>query len=708
MAEEDKEIPETHFLNGQTDDANAKLLNELKVYLRNNIIQDISQQYEDNTDLKTSNHIQQVNEEIIQNKYQSGTESDQIIENHTFVHDIVKENVNSIDKIANNSFQMRLKVLNMELNVIKTYCNKELLANENDTTNKIYNIETSISIANSYLEINSFEEVENELLKAENLCAELVRKIKKVVNKMVNKKVEVIKRDKKDDIGIPDYRSIVTVRGTREDVMTCILKAERAIENRRFDRAQSLLLKAERIFPTKNARDLLKDVWAILEQKPSPEVFEHVAKAGEKILTTNKDTGQTHEIKIHIERQREDVIEREELIMRNSDEPGINKMAEIQKEIIKNPKTTVKEDEPNGYCTSVFKYLTAFGMYFQNFGKAEDNLEIIKTNADQGDSFKINEEQLNKGVKIYSDRNKSGNNVKKNEKLNSYDFPVEAKEFNKTVTLDHIEITQVAIPDGRHNADKNCNGHVTDHSLNEEINEFNKRIKLSIKAKAKENSDKNDYFNPNPSGEMKTSKSVKSDADLKQEKEAEWFASLAVDASTNYKLGVAAYYMEQALVKQPKPQTKKLLQNVQFKIDCGYGRQILTKKDVKFEAIQLLVKIDDLIEIGDLEKAEFFLVVSWDMYRSPHTILYHKKIVKARLALFKSKNENSRNGTDAGISENLLKCDRLVESALDKYDNKKIEEAEELLTRASDLYPCVRINQLLFEIKELKIHKRKI
>ncbi|XP_026331527.1 uncharacterized protein LOC113238890 [Hyposmocoma kahamanoa] len=114
-----------------------------------------------------------------------------------------------------------------------------------------------------------------------------MRKIKMAVKKKSLNKVEVIKPE--DDIEVPDYRSIVTVKGTKEDVTNCILKAKRALENEKFDRAESLLLKAERIFPTKNARDLLKQIRAAREPKKDPNPIEIATEAVEQVDTIKEE-----------------------------------------------------------------------------------------------------------------------------------------------------------------------------------------------------------------------------------------------------------------------------------------------------------------------------------------------------------------------------------------------------------------------------------
>lgn len=177
------------------------------------------------------------------------------------------------DLIAKNLIKMRLQILAEEMTVIKTYFHKELIDVDKDTLN---NIETYLNHSNTRPDINDIKDHEKSLLDAENLSTALMKKIKKVI------KVNTTKKELKvqDNIVVPNYRSIVTVRGTKEDVSNCIIKAKAAMDNRKFDRAESLLLKAERMCPTKNARELLKLVQPAIEPKLNP--IEKATKALEQ------------------------------------------------------------------------------------------------------------------------------------------------------------------------------------------------------------------------------------------------------------------------------------------------------------------------------------------------------------------------------------------------------------------------------------------
>lgn len=210
---------------------------------------------------------------ITQNSLQGdkGTKVLEIIDNFERENDEMKKNDEEIAQntisVGHNSFQTRLKVLAMEMNVVKTYFDKQINEIDDDSSKKLHNLQTHMNIV--YADINNIKKIEKDLRIAENLSYELVKKIKEVfkknaVNKEQGKKPE-------DDIEVPDYRSIVTVRGTKEDVTNCILKAQAALENGKYDRAEKLLLKAERIMPTKNARDLLNQVQtAHLKLYPEP------------------------------------------------------------------------------------------------------------------------------------------------------------------------------------------------------------------------------------------------------------------------------------------------------------------------------------------------------------------------------------------------------------------------------------------------------
>lgn len=173
-----------------------------------------------------------------------------------YIYAFEQKNENDTILMAKYSVKMRHKILNMELTVLKTFYDNNLIKNDNETLQKIRNMEKSKGV-NMDLDINDFKEAENVLLEAENLSNELMRKIKAALKKNTTQK-EVKKPA--PNIEVPDYRSIVTVRGTEEDVINCILKADAAFNNKQYDKAERLLVKAERIFSTENARNLLKEV----------------------------------------------------------------------------------------------------------------------------------------------------------------------------------------------------------------------------------------------------------------------------------------------------------------------------------------------------------------------------------------------------------------------------------------------------------------
>lgn len=256
------------------DQVKQALTKLIKCYPNNTIIENLWQQYQD---IKTSNKpadVQYKNGEIISHhEIQNRNEQDAEIKKNKNENDSDTE-----QQLAKNSFEIRQKVLAMQLNVVKTYFAKELIGNENVKMKEIIlNMETSMSTVNTAIDFKHFQKAEHEFLKVETLCAELMKKVKKVTNKEAVKKKEVKKHVQYTEIS--DYRSLVTVRGTKEDITNCLLKAKTALENGKYDRAERLLLKAERISPTTNARDLLKQVLAAKESKKTPEPIEKATEA---------------------------------------------------------------------------------------------------------------------------------------------------------------------------------------------------------------------------------------------------------------------------------------------------------------------------------------------------------------------------------------------------------------------------------------------
>lgn len=276
---------ETLYYNGEIEKAVTTLGYGLKDYPNNNAIQDLLYQYRNIKVLKIPDDFQQ---EVILNQHQSMSKLDQETNNHELQQEIdpIKHKYNeNIKLIENNIFQIRLNVLIMEQKVVNTFYAKKVIANDNDTFTKMNIIKMYVNRLN--FDTNNNDQVKNALLTAENISTELMNKIKEVVKIKTVKKEEVNKPE--DDIEDSNYRSIVTVRGTREDVKHCILKAQTALENGKYDRAEKLLLKAERIIPTKNARDLLKQVRAAKEMAQNAELNEKCTEAVEIVSNTVKE-----------------------------------------------------------------------------------------------------------------------------------------------------------------------------------------------------------------------------------------------------------------------------------------------------------------------------------------------------------------------------------------------------------------------------------
>lgn len=133
MAENEKEVNkicETLFLNEQTDEAKAKLWYKSKVYPNYTAVQDLPQQHQENQEITqsgdqndTKSH-QSINNQIKRKKYMNENETEQ----HLY------------SDIAYNTYKMRLRVLDMETNILKTYFIKQLIDNENDTWKEITKI----------------------------------------------------------------------------------------------------------------------------------------------------------------------------------------------------------------------------------------------------------------------------------------------------------------------------------------------------------------------------------------------------------------------------------------------------------------------------------------------------------------------------------------------------------------------------------------
>lgn len=199
------------------------------------------------------------------------------------------KNYSDIDQnmllLAENSIQIRLKVLAMELNVVKAFYDKELIQNANDSLNKItLNMLTEMSALNTLINNNYSEMAKEKLLNIEKLCVELMKKVKNVIKK------KAVKKEMKSVVhtDIPNYKSTVTVKGTKEDVVSCILKADKAFDSENFDKAERLLLKAERMFSTKNARALLNRVRVARDAKGTPEFTEKSTESELSTVTVEK------------------------------------------------------------------------------------------------------------------------------------------------------------------------------------------------------------------------------------------------------------------------------------------------------------------------------------------------------------------------------------------------------------------------------------
>lgn len=884
-------------------------------------------QYPDNNNLKPPDDIGQDNDDIKQNKYHGESILDQKTKNHKFVQDIDEDDMNNVHLIANNSFQMRLKVLNMELKAVETYFVKKLIDNENDTLNKMNIIETCISRLKNVLKINNFE-VDNDLIIAENLSIELMKKIKKVLNKNIVNKEEVKKP--KDITEVPDYRSIVTIRGTKEDVVNCILTAKKAIENGKYDKAERLLLKAERIFPTENARNLLIHVRSVKEQKLNIERIENALNVEEQAYTAKREDSKFEKEnknvvkclavfekafidgnfvkaermlnnakkfdssldiqekmslvkaalnnKIVKDKEKEEQAKiknksagegnyksmkafnagdsitiqevtlkaksfnpvsncepelsriRTEIASESKDINDVDKTGpeETVNEPVTNHTAEVKENKNQDGSEQVvtkadIKYAAEC---LHNFNKSDVADDLIKTenNLNGSETFEpclelklqataeialmsSTERKIVIPKKVYtSDTDTTSNKedvetrehyitkaefVFDNPNLNETVSPLRLTKPNHEITISQTKLSCVEnkkqnettqhIESQRKEANKGkCDEIETNTIIKpprqkkkrnvltlmaggadrekkiEDATAGLKKAELSPTARAKELQNKilcsidetniakpqnnanlyvktekeyNETLNHlshnekikdiliNPinntrqdiqnvgvsqpsSDEVNISKTEKSNEDWAREKEAEMFVSLADRAKADHRLDAAYYYLNQAIKKQPNEETEKLLQSIQTNL--GKCPRPLSKHRIKCEANKLLVDADDLVVIGDLEKAEFILTVSWDMHKSPRIIKYHKRFVEARLALFKKEEEKCTDRSNHGISKNIFECDRLVQSALVKYEKKEFEEAEELLKKASGFYPCVRITQLLKDIDEAK------
>lgn len=270
------ETAETLYHNEQIDEAVESLVNGLKEYPSNNAMQNLLKQYRNIKYIKIPDDFQQ---ELTENKHQSESELNQ----ETITHELQQETDpkqkydNDINLIEINIIQMRLNVLIMELEVFKTFYTTKLIDNENDTYTKIDNIKMFVDTL--AINTNNFEQLQNELLTTEKLSTEIMKKITKVVQTKTVEKEEVKKPE--ENIEIPDYRSKLTVRGTEEDVKNCIIKAQAALKNGKYDRAENLLLKADRIIPTKNGRDLLEQVRAAKKVIQNSEINEKTTEAAE-------------------------------------------------------------------------------------------------------------------------------------------------------------------------------------------------------------------------------------------------------------------------------------------------------------------------------------------------------------------------------------------------------------------------------------------
>lgn len=294
MAENDKENKEKSghpTFNEQSD--------ETKETFAKNTTRNPSQGHQIHKDDDNKDYREKLDtkfEQSEQNKLQKEIDSDS---QNILEQDIEAQNEHKIDSdihkpcpIALNSFKMRRKIIEMEVNIIKTYILKLLIEKDHDTENKLSNIETHFNKINSNLDIDDITMPSNDLLKAESLCTEIMKNIK-LENKNRRKAKEAFTSTDSvfstvDDKEVPDYRSIVTVRGTPEDVSNCIVKARAAFDKGKYDRAENLLLKAERMIPTKNARSLLIEVIAAKEQQQNTKPIQKTTESKQALKDETK------------------------------------------------------------------------------------------------------------------------------------------------------------------------------------------------------------------------------------------------------------------------------------------------------------------------------------------------------------------------------------------------------------------------------------
>lgn len=597
MAEVKIEILEINEIDSTLNEQIA----EVKAYLlKNTCVQNPLQDDQNPNHVKVPGEIQQINE------------NDSVIEQNILL-------------IANNSLRMRLKVLAMELNVVRKFSFKAIIENERDSLKEIFpNVEKCMDAVYIADQSNNAEKAENYLLLAENLSTKMMKKIKKVVKNISEEKKKAEVKYHEDDTEVPDYRSIVTVRGTKDDVINCILKATTALENRKYDRAICLLLKAERICPTKNARDLLNKVQAAKKTYQNLERIEVATEAKE---------------------EEESIFE--------------------------------------GDSISAAKCLTAFEKAFNtdDLEKAERMLNMAKRIDPSLDVreklYLVNAEKTKRQctTNYYLDETNESKNKYNDERVCDY-IGNRKKEYKK--------YTDIATTFVAHGDLARAECFLLKAFRIYPKDDAKKLLKWIQDVRASQSS----------SDEATTSRTVKSDDDLKREEVAEQFTNLGINAMISNRFHVADHYLERAFKTLPNKLTRDLLQDVKRQINS------LSESEIKFEANRLLSETKDCIHIDDLVNAESFLIISWGMNSSQNTRLVLKAFLEARLAHYC--------GTNDKDIENVLESDNLVLQALDMYENNTFEEAEKLLLKASNFYTCASTNQLLLEIRLAKLNAEKI
>lgn len=658
----------------------------------------------------------------LQEKQQSSeTKSDQNTNNNEIEKGIDDQNNDieqKMDLVANYLFEMRRKVLTMEISVVKAFIKNKLIENDNDT---LQTVENDIEFYSSKLCAPLDDEKLEILHTTENLSTELMKKIKEVIRKKAARTKEAEKSV--DDIEIFDYRSIVTVRGTKEDVINCILKAKTAMETYKYDRAESLLLKAERIFSTKNARDLLKQVRAVKESKQNPQPIEQTTKAEEHVNTVTEEKLLSEDDSINagkcLTAFKEAFIygnlEKAERLLHKAkrldpsldvDEQLSLVKAVITSNNIAEIKKTKKECHTAGEC--LYKSMKAYDA--GDFLNAEEFLLFAK-NFDR---------KLNLEPELSNIRTKMASK-------NTNEIKAILKTVHKhTVTESDIKFAAAYLYKAKKAYDagnfrevqRNLNGAKTfDHFLG--LEPYLSKCRTHIASKRSETKSSHEittsesqlsYLNGEQYRSSKhlkhtqcvtasqslrelatTSKTSKRHEVLKQER-ADLCIGWAISAMGDRKFHVALRYMEQAFKIRPNEITKGYLVDIRRKIQKNNEQTSDAKNDFVFEAETLLDKTQDCLFIDDFERAELLLDLSWGMYKSQRTISIYQKFIQARIDHFSREDENILN------ERNVNKSYWLVESALDKYKNKQYIEAKKLLNDAHTFYPNALIDKFLFEV----------